>query len=114
MGFLISALSGFDFLNSNLDITSGLLYALLGYGFVFLILGVLIIFVSLLKLVGRKKAEAKVGGESAGIVEMSAVSSGSENEEEEIAAVMAAISCYYGADADEPAPFKVRNIYRKL
>ena len=96
---------------------TGLLVFVLGLGLVFIVLIVLIAIIKLVaylqllpaKIAAKKAAEVPVVEE---VKEIPAPVSASDDEDEVVAAITAAIAAYYGATAVEMSdlPFRVRSI----
>ena len=106
----------FDWFNSDYSIGDAALIALMGILFVLLVLVVLVVllvvFNKVFGLIEKKATSAekkKASKEDSGVSDMS---SASENDEEVVAAITAAISCIYAEEsgASQPPLFTVRRI----
>lgn len=108
---------GIKDMNVGERIVTGLLVFVMGLGMVFVVLILLIAIIKLVaylqllpaKIAAKKAAEVPVVEE---VKEIPAPVSASEDEDEVVAAITAAIAAYYGATAVETSdlPFRVRSI----
>lgn len=111
-GLLISALNStekepmFELFNSDLDLLTALLYAVIGIAVVLCVLlilvGLLTVFQKIFAAIGKsdsKKKKETVQVQSASV----------ENDEETVAAIVAAITMIYAEESgtQEVAPFKI-------
>jgi Na+-transporting methylmalonyl-CoA/oxaloacetate decarboxylase gamma subunit len=97
------------FSSNGKDIGQALLVVLIGVLVVFALLAILVLFVTLLKLVSNRK-RAAAGVAPAPIAPLTVVP---DDDQAELAAVMAAVAVLYDEQGEDAPPFVVRSIRRQ-